>query len=631
MMKVYIVVVVFILGIFSNISAGDVMNKEVVLNSIENHFIKNEGQIKDRDVLFSSFPVNLFLLRDRIYVNGAWIVFHEINKNVMVIPEDEKEARFSYFNGDDPEKWRKGVPSYGRVRYRDIYPGVDLVFTGIRNGKVEFQWFITPGADPGEIKFEIEGENVEFEKNKNGIIVKREGEVLFGIENIKAYQGADEIFVSLRIEGGLLSYDVGLYDKNEVLVIDPDLDQLLASTYLGGSDHDWGFSVILDDSGNVFVTGMASSPDFPIIGGYDPTFNGGYYDVFIAKLNSSLNSLLASTFLGGNDNDWGFSIILDDSGNVFVTGTTKSSDFPIVDGYDPTFNDSSDVFIAKLNSSLNSLLASTFLGGNDWDGGRSIILDDSGNVFVTGHTQSSDFPIVDGYDPTFNDSSDVFIAKLNSSLNSLLASTFLGGNDRDVSFSIILDGSGNAFVTGFTWSSDFPVVGGYDPTLDGDNDAFVAKLTSNLNSLLASTFLGGNDWDGGRSIILDDSGNVFVTGHTQSSDFPIVDGYDPTFNGNTDVFIAKFNYTVSISEKEQVRELKNRIFIFGDELLLQIESPSYLGINVYSVDGRLCRKISYGYASRGLHLIKIRGLPSGVYFLKIRIGDQIEEKKFICF
>uniref|UniRef100_A0A7V5XHW2 M23ase beta-sheet core domain-containing protein n=1 Tax=Thermodesulfobacterium geofontis TaxID=1295609 RepID=A0A7V5XHW2_9BACT len=281
------------------------------------------------------------------------------------------------------------------------------------------------------------------------------------------------------------SYNSGYADVF-ISKLSSDLSQLLASTFLGGSDNEWSYSIALDSLGNVYVTGWTYSSDFPTTqGAYDTSYND-WGDVFISKLNSDLSQLLASTFLGGSDNDRGPSIALDSLGNVYVTGETYSSDFPTTQGaYDISFNDGwYDVFISKLNSNLSQLLASTFLGGSNWEWGPSIALDSLGNVYVTGETESSDFPTTQGaYDTSFNGWSDVFISKLNSDLSQLLASTFLGGSDFDGGTSIVLDSSGNVYVTGYTRSPNFPTTqGAYDRSCDFC-DIFVSKLDNNLSKV----------------------------------------------------------------------------------------------------------------------------------------------------
>jgi hypothetical protein len=352
------------------------------------------------------------------------------------------------------------------------------------------------------------------------------------------------------------AYDTTYNGFGDVFVskLSNDLRQLLASTFIGGRDLDVAFSIALDSSGNVYVTGETSSSNYPTTSGaYDTTYNGGfsYSDVFVSKLSNDLSRLLASTFIGGGGRDEAFSIALDSSGNVYVTGYTFSSDYPTTSGaYDTTYNGGfGDVFVSKLSNDLSRLLASTFIGGGGEDEAFSIALDSSGNVYVTGRTFSSNYPTTSGaYDTTHNGSFDVFVSKLSNDLRQLLASTFIGGGGRDEAFSIALDSSGNVYVTGFTWSSNYPTTSGAYATSHngGLADVFVSKLSNDLRTLLASTFIGGIGDDVARSIALDSSGNVYVTGYTDSSNYPTTSGaYDRSYNGSFDVFVSKLDSNLS--------------------------------------------------------------------------------------
>ncbi|WP_419470261.1 SBBP repeat-containing protein [Candidatus Kuenenia sp.] len=349
------------------------------------------------------------------------------------------------------------------------------------------------------------------------------------------------------------SYNGGNY-YGDVFVskLDSGLTSLLASTYLGGSNDDIGNSLALDTSGNVYVTGNTSSSDFPTTSGaHDTSLNGGYYDVFVSKLDGGLTRLLASTYLGGSADDYGKSLALDTSGNVYVTGNTPSTDFPTTNGaYDTSFNSGSAVFISKLDGGLTSLLASTFLGGFGDDRGYSLSLDTSGNVYVTG-LAGPNFPTTSGaYDTTFNGGYAAFVSKLDGGLTSLLASTFLGGSSEAWGYSLSLDTSGRVYVTGFTTSTDFPTTSGaYDTSFNGGYDVFVSKLNNGLTGLLASTYLGGSDYDFGNSLILDTSGHVYVTGSTGSTGFPTTSSaYDTSHNGGSyNVFVSKLDGNLSAS------------------------------------------------------------------------------------
>ena len=357
------------------------------------------------------------------------------------------------------------------------------------------------------------------------------------------------------------AYDTSHNGNYDVFIskFNSDLSNLIASTYLGGTYSEEGYSMALDTSGNVFVTGWTESTFFPTTeDAYDTSHNGNY-DVFISKFNSDLSNLIASTFLGESNYEEGTAIVVDSNGNVFVTGRTKSTGFPTTEGaYDTSYNGGDyDAFISKLNNTLTSLLASTFLGGDEEEYSRSIALDTNGNVFVTGMTQSENFPATEGaYDTSYNGGNyDVFISKLNYTLTSLLASTYLGGSEEEDSRSIALDTNGNVFITGrvYSYSLDFPTTtGAYDTSYNGGIfDIFVSKLNSDLTQLFSSTFLGGSGEENSRSIVLDTNGNVFITGRTKSTDYPTTEGaYDTSFNTNSDVVISKLDNDLSADQQK---------------------------------------------------------------------------------
>jgi len=293
----------------------------------------------------------------------------------------------------------------------------------------------------------------------------------------ESFNGACDVFIEIF----KCAYDVF------VSRLDSSLSSLLASTFIGGSGGDYGYSIALDGDGNVYITGETESSDYPTTpGAYKENYNGGACDVFVSRLDSSLSSLLASTFIGGSGGDYGRSIALDGGGNVYITGWTSFSDYPTTSGaYDESFNGAYDVFVSKLNSSLSTLLASTFIGGGSLDYGNSIALDGDRNVYIIGWTWSSNYPTTSGaYDESYNGGDyDVFVSKLDSSLSSLLASTFIGGGSLDYGNSIALDGDRNVYITGYTYSSNYPTTSGaYDESLNGDYDVFVSRLDSNLSA-----------------------------------------------------------------------------------------------------------------------------------------------------
>ncbi|MEB2307753.1 MAG: SBBP repeat-containing protein [Candidatus Brocadiaceae bacterium] len=344
----------------------------------------------------------------------------------------------------------------------------------------------------------------------------------------------------------LYGFTVASYDKRYPLVIDPTL---VYSTYLGGSDSDFGFDIAVDGVGNAYVTGETYSSDFPTKDAMYGTRTGGY-DVFVTKIDASGASLSYSTYLGGSYTDYGHSIAVDSAGNAYVTGWTRSSDFPTKDAiygshtamYGGHSGNDYDAFVTKIDASGASLSYSTYLGGSYYDGGYSIAVDSTGNAYVTGRTYSTDFPTKNAIDGSLNGASDAFVTKLAASGASLSYSTYLGGSDWDYGSSIAVDGAGNASVTGYTGSSDFPTKNAIDGSLNGASDAFVTKLDALGASLSYSTYLGGSSFDEGYGIAVDGAGNAYVTGNTGSSDFPTENAMYESFNGGvTDAFVTKLD------------------------------------------------------------------------------------------
>ena len=325
---------------------------------------------------------------------------------------------------------------------------------------------------------------------------------------------------------------------------------LAYATFLGGSDWDVGSGIAVDAAGAAYVTGSTWSPDFPTTpGAFDTSYNGGYSDVFVTKLNADGSDLVYSTFLGGSE---GRGIAVDAAGAAYVTGWTGSTTFPTTPGaFDPSYNGGTDDFVTKLNAAGSGLVYSTFLGGLSSDVGKGIAVDAAGAAYVTGETYSDDFPTTPGaFDPTPNDGCDAFVAKLNFSGSSLAYATFLGGSyanwwggsSTDVGYAIAVDGSGAAYVTGFTGSRDFPTTPGvFDPTWNGGWDGFVVKLSPSGSFLAYATFLGGMDYDYGNGIAVDAAGAAYVTGYTASTDFPTTSGaFDSTYN-YLDAFVVRLN------------------------------------------------------------------------------------------
>ncbi|HEV8132423.1 MAG TPA: SBBP repeat-containing protein [Acidobacteriota bacterium] len=357
--------------------------------------------------------------------------------------------------------------------------------------------------------------------------------------------------VRKEISGGYLrkgkhqvSFQIAVFDANRPLVIDP---VLFYSTYLGGGGDEQGNGIAVDTAGNAYVTGFTNSTNFPTTVGAFQTTLGSFEDAFVTKLNPTGSGLIYSTYLGGSDGDEGFAIAVDTAGNAYVTGTTLSTNFPVTLGaVQPTFGGGTfDAFVTKLNATGSGLVYSTYLGGSNGDHGRGIAVDTTGNAYVTGFTFSGNFPITLGaFQTTQGGSYDAFVTKLNPAGSGLVYSTFLGGSGGDQGLGIAVDTVGNAYVTGATFSANFPITpGAVQPTLSGHTDAFVTKLNPiGSTPLVYSTYLGGSSFDEGNGIAGDTAGNAYVTGSTASSNFPTTPGtFQTTLGSFEDAFVTKLD------------------------------------------------------------------------------------------
>jgi hypothetical protein len=524
----------------------------------------------------------------------------------------------NYFTAKNPAKWRRNIPTFSRVKYQQVYPGVDLVYYGNQR-QLEYDFVVAPGADPHQIELSFNGANrLRLDADGNLIVSIAGGEVVEHKPVI--YQDIGGMRRTIRGDYQVrnkhaVGFKLARYDDHQRLTIDPSLiystylgdsgtnadgialdssgnvtgqafstdfpttegafsttpaggydafvsklnstgSALVYSTYLGGTDYEEGLGIAVDSSGNAFVSGYTDSADFPVTAGAFQTRHGGNFDAFVTKLNSTGSALLYSTYLGGTSYEEVGAIAVDSSGNAYITGLTESNDFPTTEGafqtkFVGTATNLFHAFVTKLNSTGSALLYSTYLGGTSYDGGAGIAVDSSNNAYVTGTTVSNDFPTTkNAFQTTFAGGGDVFVSKLNTTGSALLYSTYLGGNDIDAGVGIAVDLSGNAYVTGQTYSSDFPVTAGaFQTTFAGEKDvrdAFVTKMNSSGSALLYSSYLGGSGDDVGDGITLDSSGNAYVTGDTQSTDFPVTAGAFQTTNGGVeDAFVTKLNSTGS--------------------------------------------------------------------------------------
>jgi hypothetical protein len=318
---------------------------------------------------------------------------------------------------------------------------------------------------------------------------------------------------------------------------------VIYSTYLGGSGNDAGRSIAVDPAGNAYVGGETSSSDFPVLSAFQSA-SGGQQDGFIAKLNSQGSELLYSTYLGGMGDDNVAALALDTSGNVYVTGGTASPNFPAVNAFQPRIRGGQDAFVAKLGPSGTTLIYSTYLGGSGGtvgmpECGTGIDVDGAGNAYVTGTTSSLDFPVVAPLQNSLNGSLDAFIAKVNPAGNALVYSTYLGGSGVSIGTAVHVSSTGEAYVAGYTFSPDFPVVNPVQTGPGGDYDGFVVHVNAAGTALVFGTLLGGYASDSANALALDSADNVYVAGQTASYNFPLQDPIQSAFRGIYNGFALK--------------------------------------------------------------------------------------------
>ena len=478
------------------------------------------------------------------------------NTTATIAGLDQMPGMTNYFLGNDPRKWHVNVPNFAKVRYSNLYPGIDLIYYGNQQ-QLESDFILAPGADPHKIQFEVDGANrMRLDARGNLVFGTDSGEVRLLRPGIYQMVNGARVEVAGRyvlLAENRVGFDVSPYDVAEPLIIDPTL---VYATFLGGSGFsgDIANAIAIDASGNAYVTGQTTSTDFPgtiLFPTRQQTFF--FYNTYVAKFNPAGNQLLYSVILGGNSFDsgeGGNGIGIDSSGNAYITGTTDATNFPTVNPFQATFGGGFETaFVAKIASDGASLVYSTYLGGrnaNDTNNGNGIFVESSGNSYVVGSTTSPNFPTVSPMQATLNGFSNAFVAKFDPSGQPIF-STYLGGNGSvDTGLAVAVDSNHRAYVTGQTNSSNFPgVSGGFQSTLNGTN-AFVSRFSPDGSALEYSTYLGGtNDDSAGNGIAVDASFNAYVAGQTTSSTFPLQGAAQSTFTGSsvTHAFITKLNPT----------------------------------------------------------------------------------------
>ena len=466
-----------------------------------------------------------------------------LGANLVVpgIAEKQLQGWSNYFLGRDPTHWHTHINNYAQVRYRDLYPGVDMVYHD-NHGQLEFSFIVAANADPHKIAFAITGaDKVRVDQRGNLLVRCNAGEIR--LQKPRVYQRIRGREIELG--GGYLvrqrqvSFGLAAYDKNQPLIIDPVLSY---STFLGGTGADQGNALAVDSTGNVYVAGSTQSLDFPVSSALQPA-NAGGWDAFVTEISSAGSSFVYSTYFGGSGDDVATAIVTDTNGNTYIAGHTTSADFPTTSGaFQPQLSGTEAAFIAKLAPSGSGLIYSTYLGGSKNDQASAIAVDGVGNIVAAGLAQSTDFPTSTGAFQTAchldgqSNCADAFVTKINPAgmgSTDLVYSTYIGGSAQDQATAVASDSLGQIEVTGLTQSLDFPTSAGAFQTachLDGQSncaDAFMTKINpvgSGPTDLVYSTYFGGSGTDQSTGIAVDSSGNIYITGATQSADLPSTSG-----------------------------------------------------------------------------------------------------------
>jgi membrane-bound inhibitor of C-type lysozyme len=558
--------------------------------------------------------------------------FLDSNPVPRVIGREKLPGMVNYLLGKDPAKWRANIPTFARVEYKNVYPGIDLVYYG-NPGQLEYDFVVAPGADPQAIHLSFTGANQVSIDSQGNLLLGARGNTIL-LHTPVAYQersGSRQEIASAFVlldEGGALAsppgelsgltrqaspraahaigFQLASYDKSRPLVIDPvlsfstylgggsdegrgiavdpktgdvlivgstgstsfptanplqpneaggsdafvtrlsaDGSTLVFSTYLGGSGADYGNGIAVDPStGDALITGATNSTDFPTANPLQPN-SAGDYDTFVARLSADGSTLVFATYLGGSGADYSNAISVDPTtGQAVVTGTTVSTDFPTAGPLQSKNGGGNDVFVTRLSADGSALVFSTYFGGNGSDYANGIAVDPaSGHILVTGSTNSTNFPTANPLQPNSAGDFDVFVTRLSADGSTLIFSTYFGGSGADYANAISVNpGTGDAFITGATNSLDFPTANALQPNLVGSNNIFVVRLSADGGTLVFSTYLGGSGADYCNSITVDPStGDALITGQTNSADFPTANPLQANDGGGNDAFVARLS------------------------------------------------------------------------------------------
>lgn len=453
---------------------------------------------------------------------------------------EKSETLSNFLHGNEPNRWHRNVPNYARVQYPDVYPGVDLVYYGNQR-QLEYDFVVAPGADASQVRMSIEGARLA-KLDENGDLTLETPAAPVRHLRPRVYQPlgktrkpVDAEYVLMASNTGVheVGFKLGDYDRSRPLVIDP---VLLAGSYLGGNGSDTGYGAALDAKGFIYLCGQTNSTNFPTAGAFQ--VDQGSTDAYVTKLKKNGRSIIYSTYLGGSSGELASRVAVDASGNAYVTGGTASANFPTVNPIQAAAQGAADGFLAVLNPQGSGLVFSTYYGGSGDEIAYGVALDKNRNVYLSGYTDSPNLPLAGSIQGP-QGGRDAFMVKINAAGTAFLRSTYLGGSGDDLGVACAVDKKGSVYLVGIAGSANFPTAG---PLMaaQGGNDAFVAKFNPAGNALAYSTYLGGSADDAGYGIAVDAKGNAYVTGQTESADFPNIRAIQGA-QGNADVFVSKLN------------------------------------------------------------------------------------------
>lgn len=473
----------------------------------------------------------------KIKRNVSRLLFIGANNNPEVTAFDQTKHRVNYLTGMDKTGWKTDIPTSGAVLYRELYPHIDLKIYGTEK-KLEYDFIVKPGGNISDI-------NLEYTDVKNSRIGQKgslEIETEFGtlIHNQPdCYQiiKGNKVDVHARFiktEKNTYAFESASYDQNADLIIDPLVE--VNSTFIGGSDDDAASGVVLDKSGMAYITGGTYSTDFPTNIPFQQD-NSGDADIFVMKVNPYNFTMIFSTYLGGSEGDYALDIAIDKKREIYITGYTKSDDFPIKEAFQQKLDGYSDAFLTKLSAYGQRIIYSTYLGGEENDEGEELAVDSKRQVYLVGWTGSEKFPTKKAFQKNHAGISDIFVTKFKKTGKRLKFSTFIGGSDREYPCGLVLHPDQTIWIAGDTESHDYPLKKAFQKKHIGEQDIVVTKLGSN-GELLCSTYLGGSEVEYGHDIAVSDKGMVYISGSTRSNDFPLKKPIKNKLDGESDIIVA---------------------------------------------------------------------------------------------